>query len=619
MVSDTLGESFFTTDSAQNQIADRPSIPHASHLGGQANMPDFQMLRELVNLFFVKVNALHYVLDKEEVDRIVESLNSSTEASPITGNRDRDLAVINVICAIGSFFTMQPQLSMESGMSYFDTARTLMEDVCEVVDFWSVRLLLLFALYMHYAAKRNASWMYIGLAVRAAQSVGLHSITPPENSRSLDPQNTDTSNQRRRRFVFWTLYSLDRFLGCSLGRPFAIADEYCNDPIFSPDATKEEYLHISACFPSQPESVHLIHRAAAKVRLHMIMGYIVRSVYLKRHISRDVAETLSEQLKSWWRSIPPCASLNGGNDPAIIQLHMTYLHAVTLLTRPFLQRVVEESIQETTRDGMCQCANRNPKRTNVHRKMLRYAGACVLVAERTVTLAQRMRKHGFLQRNDATLIYYLFTSGLVLFFSSIPRVFCGHDDHPNGSSAPAQDLSSRTQPVISLLADCAAVESSTAKRYHSILIRFADALAEGKERSRRERPSSNGRGATGEPDLLDDLQAMSMDYSPMVATPSAQDDRQNLAAHALVQLHPSQNQVYYAQPGGIGFPVQEVGPTLGEEIHEKEMAGLNEFSSFFGWLEDGSPAVPWEFSWDGPAEDLFVTDQREPMNGSVVN
>ena len=148
---------------------------------------------------------------------------------------------------------------------------------------------------------------------------------------------------------------------------------------------------------------HQIHQHAAKVRLHVIIGHIMKRVYLKRSISRDVAEELSDELKAWWRALPPCASLDNGPDAATVQLHMTYLHAVSLLTRPFLQRVVEALLEESMCDINCKRRRRSSK-SSVKRKMLRYAGACVLVAERTVALAHRMQRRGTLQRNDATLM-----------------------------------------------------------------------------------------------------------------------------------------------------------------------------------------------------------------------
>lgn len=397
LVKDALGQSSFTSDSEQHSIADKPVIPRLQHtLGISASLPPLECATALVDLFFENVNSVYYVLDHEEMKQVMAVVYSGGLLHATIGDRNRDIAFVNAICAVGTFFTKQPDLSVGDGMHYFDTARTMMEDVFESADFWSVRLLLLFALYMQYAAKRNSSWTYVGLAIRVAESLGLHRISPVEYQANMDLE-------RRRRLVFWSLYSLDRFTGCSLGRPLAIEDENCNDPVFSMALT-DDFLLDSQCSSDQPDIIHQIHQLAAKVRLHVIIGHIVKIVYLKRSISRDVTESLSDELKTWWKSLPACASLNNGTNAAIVHLHMTYLHAVTLLTRPFLQRVVEASIEDSIGDASCKCKRRSVSRSNVKRKMLRYAGACVLVAERTVALAHRMRTKGNLPKNDASLM-----------------------------------------------------------------------------------------------------------------------------------------------------------------------------------------------------------------------
>jgi len=400
-VMDSLGHSSFTSDSAQNSIVDRPMIPRLQFTAAGPLTPPPGVAAVLIEMFFANVNSVNYVLDREEMNDLVSVVYDGGLLTA-TGARSRDIAFINAVCAVGTFFAIQSEEMAGDGMRYFDAARSGMEDVFESADFWSVRLLLLFSLYMQYASKRNSSWTYIGLAIRVAESLGLHRIYSTELP--LEKLRGDENYYRRRRLVFWTLYSLDRFTGCSLGRPLAIQDEDCNDPVLSTVQT-DDPLTDCRCSAEQLATTHQIHRLAAKVRLHVIIGHIVKLVYLKRMISRDVAEKLSAELKTWWNSLPACASLDNGTDAAAVQLHMAYLHAVILLTRPFLQWVVEASTEEITGDENCRCNKRRASnKSSVKRKMLRYAWACVLVAERTVALAHRMQRVGSLQRNDAALM-----------------------------------------------------------------------------------------------------------------------------------------------------------------------------------------------------------------------
>lgn len=401
VVKETLGPSAFTLDSGQYSFADRPLIPGPDRIEdvhAPSSLPNRQDIPKLLDLFFEHCNDIYYVLDRDEADSIAERVAEGPGVMPATGSTTRDVALLNAMCALGCFYTDQPLNTAAEGMRYFSIARALMEDVFECADFWSVRLILLLALYLHFAAKRNATFIYIGLAVRIAQSLGLHHCT------RSDPLYDDDT-WRRRRMVFWTLYTLDRFTSYSLGRPFTINDDTCTDPVFKlgPPPAGDKLLSVP-CHPSQPAHVHLIHRSAAKVRLSVIIGHIAHRVYLHRSITRVIAEDLTNELKSWWDSMPPCTSLNEGVINPVVELHLAYLHAVTLLTRPFLQRVVEEYTVDHVRNAhkkKCSCSG---KRTNIKRKIHRYAGACVLVAERTVSLAHRMLKQNNLPRNDSGFV-----------------------------------------------------------------------------------------------------------------------------------------------------------------------------------------------------------------------
>ncbi|KAI5792825.1 fungal-specific transcription factor domain-containing protein [Pyronema domesticum] len=403
LAKDALGPSSFTSDSAQFSIADKPII-RSHHLPStHASLPPYEVASTLIDLFFTHVNSVYYVLDRSEMEEIVTVVYAGQLLHATITARNRDIGFVNAVCAIGTFFLcpsggqQEQQQAQQDGMLYFDVARSMLEDVYESADFWSIRLLLLFALYMQYAAKRNAAWTYVGLAIRIAESLGLHRIWSIELSEK-------PLEERRRRLVFWSLYVLDRFTGCSLGRPLAIEDENCNDPVFSTTAYTGDDLLDNQCSTEQGQEQHQVHLLAANVRLHVIVGHIVKAVYLRRSISRDVAEGLSEELKAWWKSLPPCAALKHGSGEQVVALHMSYLHAVTLLTRPFLQKVVEASIEEAAQEG-CKCKRRGSGKSNAKRKMVRYAAACVLVAERTVSLAHRMRRKGGLPRNDAALMF----------------------------------------------------------------------------------------------------------------------------------------------------------------------------------------------------------------------
>ncbi len=76
------------------------------------------------------------------------------------------------------------------------------------------------ALYRWKNNQRHSSWVVLGSAVRIAQSLGMHVRT--ENESLL------WAEQKSR--IWWSLYELDQWYSCSLGRPSAITMDMNNVP-----------------------------------------------------------------------------------------------------------------------------------------------------------------------------------------------------------------------------------------------------------------------------------------------------------------------------------------------------------------------------------------------------
>lgn len=231
-------------------------------------------------------------------------------------------------------------------------------------------------------------------------------------------------------------------------------------------------------------------------------------------------------------------------------------------------------------------------------------------------------------------------------FSVLPQIMCAGEDQggPSGEDDIA-NFRARAPALIAIMGECAAVEPCTAKRYHSILLQFAQAIVEGKERRQRYREELAQKTREletrevvtrpAEPDLLDELQATSNEYFAVSYRSRAGSDeppsRESLAAHALVSVASNgqdQNQMMPPPPYisvtessmGVVSSMQQSGLEALHMEREPEiiaagmagMVGMGDFSNFFGWFEEGgfneSPAaVPWELSWDGPPNNYFAS------------
>jgi hypothetical protein len=78
-----------------------------------------------------------------------------------------------------------------------------------------VSVLTLMAYYLLETDRREAAWTYVALAARISLSIGAHKGFVDERGKR----------------VFWTLYIMDRWLSCLVGRPPNLTDEAMQLPL----------------------------------------------------------------------------------------------------------------------------------------------------------------------------------------------------------------------------------------------------------------------------------------------------------------------------------------------------------------------------------------------------
>lgn len=117
---------------------------------------------------------------------------------------------------------------------HFASALHNLEKVGLPADVEGAQALLLISLYSYLHPRSFNPWKTIGMAVRLATSLGLH--TEP-SSGDFDPLTLDI-----RRRVFWVAYSMDRTVGTLLRRPFGIPDSAISAEFPSP--IMDDYITI---------------------------------------------------------------------------------------------------------------------------------------------------------------------------------------------------------------------------------------------------------------------------------------------------------------------------------------------------------------------------------------
>ena len=209
----------------------------------------------------------------------------------------------------------------ETAQAYFDYARDqAFADTSANLGVGTVQSFILITLYMLGPCQINSAYLFFGIAVRAAYSIGLHRT---EVNARFGPEI------HRQRDTLWrSLRIVDLSLSTSMGRPPATSDVDCT---VSYRGTDEE----------GQETFDLLNASA---QIYLIIEGIVLEVYSRRKISLQLTEGISRELRDWsvrWlqqlKDVVASATLvDEGLLNGACQVLATYYYAVILVSRPFL-------------------------------------------------------------------------------------------------------------------------------------------------------------------------------------------------------------------------------------------------------------------------------------------
>lgn len=143
----------------------------------------------------------------------------------------------------------------------------------------------LLSLYYHNTNDRTSAWAYHGAACRFAIALGMHRQSV---SNSFDPLH-----QYLRKRVWWTLYSYEQFLCCSLGRPSAIDCREMDVGIPDDDFMEGNIL------PHR----YLEHASVLYILVAAIRREIFDPAYVPYRMYRRAVDFL-EPLASWQDALP---------------------------------------------------------------------------------------------------------------------------------------------------------------------------------------------------------------------------------------------------------------------------------------------------------------------------
>ncbi|KAI1378226.1 fungal-specific transcription factor domain-containing protein [Hypoxylon crocopeplum] len=424
IVESVSGTSEFTLDPQRHNILENTiQLPQDTRPTGV--LPDRETADILVDSFFTNTSGFIEVLNRKDFFQTVQECYND----PLSVDRPL-LCILNLVFAIGLVIARPSQGTDEAVVIqtlhsepinraelFFRNAKNLYGPVSgfEDADFWSIQALLLMSLYMLAVSKRNASYVYYGMAVRSAFALGLHR----EESMVI----FNESERHLRRNVWRTLFVLDRFLSACLGRPITISEEDCSEHALAPPmGTRTDELAMG-------DDVQVTNSAAldAAVRCCNLIGLTLKKVYSKRKVSTLVAQEIADRLENWERGLNQnlhCRRIvDGLADPAeavaILHINLLHCHSVLLLTRPFFLYLLKMGCDDLSRSSQ--------KPPHVSQRLDKFSQACVEASQRTIILARIALDAEYLPQCNPFIIYFVFAAALVILSNEFALLYHNPD------------------------------------------------------------------------------------------------------------------------------------------------------------------------------------------------
>lgn len=230
-------------------------------------------------------------------------------------------------------------------------------------------VLALIGYFMQNLNRRDAAFLYVGLAQRMAISLAMH------EEASVPGLNEQDKEMRRR--TFWSIYSLDRILCVKYGNPVTMHDEDIR--VALPERLPQEAEYCPA--------IVLKHYTI----LSRILGQIMRSIYHPApkpvSVLMGAVQDIMNALAEWQRQIPDELRFERIRTTATrahlresISTFLHYYQCINMTVRPLLFHAVEKRLKIPVADRTADWKdNHSPGTVSVIEQ-------CIFAARATISM-----------------------------------------------------------------------------------------------------------------------------------------------------------------------------------------------------------------------------------------
>ncbi|KAI9370712.1 fungal-specific transcription factor domain-containing protein [Aspergillus egyptiacus] len=360
-------------------------------------LPPRKTADSLMDVYWHSVFPLYPLVDSI---RLREEYAKIWTGEPLQTEENMLMCTLNVIfalsCQLADFIL--PEERESSAAAFFSRAKDLLH-----FNLWDsgsaalIQCLLLMAQYLQSTDSAHQCWIVTGLAIRNAQSMGLH--LPQTIARLQSPQE-----QQLARKIWHGCILMDRVISMTFGRPAMISKASCGS-VPLPATIDEEYLaSASGAGATQPaDRPSMMAFYAKSLELYEILHNVLLSLYrpvpeespedmYDLYFNKEAGEgeltvfELDRSLTKWTRSLPPHlrGEFRAGSEDIIfyrqsVVLRARFLHVRMLLFRPILSKYC--TARDIASDPLVSITDSFPQRVALQCSII-----CVKVAHEVIEL-----------------------------------------------------------------------------------------------------------------------------------------------------------------------------------------------------------------------------------------
>ncbi|EKG12417.1 Transcription factor fungi [Macrophomina phaseolina MS6] len=349
-----------------------------------SSVPPPPLITHLCKVFFTHLGCNFPFLQEERFMRDLEE-------------KQVDAILVDSVCALAARFSTDPLLvgsrqsegdteqgetpPSEYGNLFAQRAKSAIADTFACPSVAVVQAALLLA-YDEFGASRDSGlWMYLGIAIRMAQDLGMQTLqglkyegrdgpTPesvklgsssrrrddaqPSRSTASSPEGADPKAvaeqravERERIDTFWAVFFLDRVVSSGTGRPVSLRDRDIEISFPSLDSV-DPSTSWPVPFPALIRVIHLYGRVTDLLNgikeVSHVTQDVIRRLASMESLLTDIYQNLSSRLH--FNVLNFQHYLKNGQGTNFILLHFWFHTLIVLLHQPTLLKTFEGGIQQ---------------------------------------------------------------------------------------------------------------------------------------------------------------------------------------------------------------------------------------------------------------------------------